>query len=138
MEGRSGLVLLERWLQKVCLDYRLHVVDGVYIVDCLFFKPAERFWLANRVQTNAGRWGFKREKWDHGQITVLSREGYLRGPTPRVSGMVAKLLEKAYSRAVDRVVGQEAWAALPPGPPLRPGKRWSAEEWMERKRQRRA
>ena len=126
----DGDAFLRRWLTKVCLDFRPHVVDGYYSADCLFYKKVTVRWLGNTVQTYASRWGFKRDRWDHDNIQVISREDYLKGPTPKISSTVAKLLKKTYATAVDWVWGMEldkAWRAQNPARPLivkcRPWKR---------------
>ena len=53
----DGDAFARRWLTKVCLDFRLHVVDGHYSADCLFYKKVTVRWLGNTVQTYARRWG---------------------------------------------------------------------------------
>ena len=57
IEDGDGRLFLERWLKRVCLDYRLHVSDGHYTVDMLFYKKQDRYWLTNRPALYSKRWG---------------------------------------------------------------------------------
>ena len=114
-DGKDGRICLEQWLKKFCLDYRLRSDNGNYSADLLFFKPVDPYWLTQRTSQYAPRWGFKRETWDHSQIRHLSREQYLQGPTPVLSGKVLALLSKVYQGAAEMAVGIETY----PGGPLK-------------------
>ena len=109
---KEGPAFLERWLKKVCLDFRLRVVDKRHTVEFLLFKPSTRHWLTNCVQVYAKRWGFERTQWDHSNIRVMTREAYLAAPTPHLTGMVGNLLGIVYKNAAARAVGIQEWNEL--------------------------
>ena len=109
---KDGPAFLERWLKKVCLDFRLRVVDTRHTVEFLLFKPSTRHWLTNCVQVYAKRWGFERSQWDHSNIRVMTREAYLAAPTPHLTGMVGNLLGIVYKNAAARAVGIQEWNRL--------------------------
>ena len=130
--GRDARLLLQDWLKKHCMDYRLRVDSGTYTVDMLFYQPKDRFWLTNTVQVYAKRWGFKRSQWDRDNMYVMTKEEYLQGPTPVVSKKATDLLGKIYKRSIER-------AAYPPYSTLGAGVSVKVnvvprEEWAKRPR----
>ena len=127
----DGRGFLERWLKRVCLDYRLREVGGLYTVDLLFPKPVNSFWLTNCVQVYAKRWGFSREQWVRENMRTMTREEYLHGPTPIVSEKVTALLTKIYENVAEYIVGKQSYDAM-----CDEGRR-QREASMERRKKRR-
>ena len=80
----DGGAALERWMKRLCLDYRVRKVAGHYTVDLLFHKPVSSVWLTNIVQIYAKRWGFKRSQWNRDNIRVIPARSTPRG-VPRSS-----------------------------------------------------
>ena len=118
-DGRDGRALLENFLKKYCLDYRLRSDNGTYSVDMLFFKPVDRYWLTNRPSVYASRWGFGRSTWDRDNTKPLTKEEYLQGPTPIVAGKAMALLAKIYKKTVDQVVNGPIYRTMGTGRPFK-------------------
>ena len=91
----------------------------------------DRFWLTNSVQVYAKRWGFSREQWVRDNIRTMTREEYLQGPTPIVSGKVTALLTKIYENVAEYIVGKQSYEAM-----CDEGRR-QREASMERRKKRR-
>ena len=130
--GRDARLLLQDWLKKHCLDYRLRTDGGTYTVDMLFYQPKTKFWLTNTVQVYAKRWGFARTQWDRSNMRLMSKETYLQGPTPVVSKKTTDLLKKVYARSCERA-SCPPFSSVGSGVPLKV-KALTPEEWAKRPR----
>ena len=81
--------LMEAWLDSSCRDWRREtgegVPDGDTVVSAVFAKPVEAQKLRMQLAQNVKRWGFLRQGHQRGNLSFMTVDKYLEGPTGKLA-----------------------------------------------------